>query len=89
LWRFYRGNQEQQSLLSAWPLPRPPDWVELVNTPLTSAEEEALRVCAQRGTPYGDGEWVENIVHCLGLVSTLRPRGRPRKKVSGTFFEGS
>jgi putative transposase len=68
-------------LLSAWPLPRPGDWVEEVNRPQTEAELEALRRCVQRGQPYGSDVWVKRTAGRLGLESTLRPRGRPKKPV--------
>lgn len=77
--RFPAAAAEQPPL-SAWPLPRPRNWVELVNQPQTEAELEAIRVSIQRGRPYGDAAWQKRIAKRLGLESTLRPRGRPRKR---------
>jgi putative transposase len=51
----------------------------MVNKPQTEAELEALRRSVVRGTPYGSEPWVEKIVKRLGLQSTIRPRGRPKK----------
>ena len=34
----------------------------------------------QRGNPYGDEAWSDRMVRKLGLETTLRPRGRPRKQ---------
>ncbi len=68
------------AVLSAWPLPRPDNWVEMVNEPQTEAELQALRHCVNRGTPYGDAGWSTTTSELLGLQSTLRPRGRPRRK---------
>ena len=42
-------------------------------------ELEAVRRSVQRGQPYGSELWSEQIVRTLGLESTVRPRGRPRK----------
>jgi putative transposase len=39
----------------------------------------ALRRSADRGTPFGGNRWQKNTVTKLGLESTLRNRGRPRK----------
>ena len=39
----------------------------------------ALRRCVMRGQPFGDEGWVKRTAPRLGLASTLRPRGRPRK----------
>jgi putative transposase len=43
-------------------------------------ETTALRRCANRGSPYGDEIWAQNVAEQLGLESTLRPRGRPVKE---------
>ncbi len=66
-------------MVSDWPLPRPNDWLEIVNRPQSHAELEALRRCANRGSPFGDASWVAKMANSLGLESTLRPRGRPRR----------
>jgi putative transposase len=59
------------------PLPR--QWRAWVNRPQSETEVEALRRCVRRGTPFGDERWVRQSAQRLGLTSTLRPRGRPRK----------
>ena len=75
--QFIWGDRE--SLLSAWPLDRPENWVDWVNGAQTDAEIEALRRCVNRGTPYGSENWKAQIAAALGLKYTLQPRGRPRK----------
>ena len=45
----------------------------------TFGEEEALRNCVRRGTPFGNEGWVKETVDRSGLETTLRPRGRPKK----------
>jgi len=77
--RWQRGSVEDKALLAPWPLPRRPGWVDHVNAPLTEAELAAVRRSVQRGNPLGDEAWCEKTVQRLGLESTLRPRGRPRK----------
>jgi len=67
-------------ILSAWPLPRPTDWLQLVNQPQTKAEVEALRCCVNRGRPFGDPNWVTDTAERLGLEWTIRLRGRPKKQ---------
>jgi putative transposase len=57
----------------------PRNWRSLVNKPITEKEAEAIQRSIQRGTPYGDKEWVTQAAVRLGLESTLRKRGRPRK----------
>jgi putative transposase len=63
--------------LHAGPVPRPPEWTDLVQAPHTEAEVAALRRCTARGTPFGTEAWVQTTAARLGLEYTLRPRGRP------------
>lgn len=79
LWRWRQEPEPAPRLLSPWPIPRLPRWVDRVNQPLSERELEAVRRCAQRGSPLGDEAWVESTARKLGLESTLRPRGRPQK----------
>jgi len=80
LHRWLRGTAEEKGLLSGWPLPRTPGWVQHVNAPQTEAELLALRRCVRRGRPFGDDSWSERAVSKLGLESTLRSPGRPHKQ---------
>ena len=80
LWIHEHGSPEQRRWLSAWPLPRPRAWGQYVNQAETEAELKALRHSVQRGKPYGREAWVSTTAEQLGLQSTLRARGRPRKK---------
>ncbi|MBN1909383.1 MAG: transposase [Pirellulales bacterium] len=66
-------------ILSKWPVPRPVDWLRIVNEPETEAELDTLCYCVERGQPFGPPDWVENAAEQLGLGWTLRPRGRPKK----------
>ena len=67
-----------------WPTAAPKDWLSLVNEPQTAAEETAalaaLRRSLARGAPFGDDAWARRTAARLGLESSLRPLGRPRKK---------
>jgi len=79
LWRMTQGDRDARALLAAWPLSRPRRWAEWVHEPQTEAEVAAIRRSIQRGCPFGDEAWTDNAVRELGLETTLRPRGRPRK----------
>lgn len=79
LYRWSRGTTAEKALLSAWPLPRAANWVEHVNTLASEAELASLRRSIARGVPFGPAAWIEATAARLGLESTLRPRGRPRK----------
>jgi hypothetical protein len=65
--------------LDPGPVPRGRRWLQHVNRPQTDAELKAIRHSLTRGTPYGSDVWMQATARQLGLESTLRPRGRPRK----------
>ena len=58
----------------------PRNWLDRVNSAQTKSEVEAVRRSIARGTPFGGERWTERTADRLGLESSLRPRGRPRKK---------
>ena len=64
---------------SEGPVPRGRLWLNHVTRPQSEAELAALRRSTQRGAPYGGERWQRRTVQTLGLESTLRPRGRPKK----------
>ena len=80
LWRVQRDRVDQPPRIHPWPVTRPSDWLTYVNQPAKAVEVDAVRHCARRGCPYGDGIWVAGVAEQLGLQSTLRPRGRPSKE---------
>lgn len=80
LWLRTRGSAEQRHILSRWPLPQPATWARHVNQPQSDAELVAIRRSVERGQPFGDDRWVEATAKRLGLDSTLRKRGRPKKQ---------
>ena len=77
LWR--RVHDDEAGLLDDGPLPLPRCWRQYVQRPQTEAELTALRSSVVRGAPFGETSWQERTAKKLGLQSTLRPRGRPRK----------
>jgi putative transposase len=79
-WSSAAPGRGGSPLLDAGPVPRQSSWLEHVNAAQTEAEVAALRECIRRRRPYGDGVWAERVARQLGLESSLRPRGRPRKK---------
>ena len=78
LWRWWQTPEPHPPLLSAWPIPRLPGWVNRVNEPLTDGELQSVRESAQRGRAFGDADSVESSVNRLGLHSNFRPRDRPK-----------
>jgi putative transposase len=84
LHRWLRASAADQLLLAAWPLPRRAGWVDHVNAPLTQAELDAVRRSIDRGQPFGESSWSRRTVRRLGLESTVRPQGRPKKHRIGS-----
>ncbi len=79
LWRRRQGG-DAAKILTRWPVAMPSDWLRRVNRALRPAELDAMRRSVTRGQPYGSEHWIRYAANRLGLESTLRPRGRPRKK---------
>jgi len=82
LWHCVDGNEA--ALSDDGPLPMPRRWRQHVQRPQTEAELEALRRSVVRGARFGEASWQERTAKKLGLQSTLRPRGRPRKTSPST-----
>jgi putative transposase len=74
------GEDPIRELLANWPIERPTDWVQRVNTPLSSVELKRLRNSVVRGCPFGTEAWVDRTARRLGLEHSLRREGRPPKK---------
>ncbi len=80
LWVRRFGSDKDRAMLSPWPVPEPPRWLRTVNAAMNDRELEAVRVCVNRGRPFGSESWVKRTAKRLGLEHTFRPRGRPRKE---------
>ena len=80
LYRWVQSSEPLRRLLSPWPLARSANWIRRVNEPLDDKELDRIRWSIRRGSPFGQSNWVESIASRLDLESTLRPRGRPKKK---------
>jgi len=76
---LHPGENNDRPALCPWPIARPADWQARVNRALTKKELDALRVSLIRGRPFGDEDWQKRTAKRLGLESTFRPRGRPKK----------
>ena len=83
LWRRRHTKAEERAFLlplSAWPVLPPRNWAAVVNRSQTEEEVEGLRRSVARGSPFGNDNWRKRTAVKLGLDSTLRPRGRPKKR---------
>ena len=64
--------------LGAWPVRRPGNWLNLVNTEMGQTDVERVQTSIVRSRPLGDPAWQGRIARRLKLEHTLRPIGRPR-----------
>lgn len=72
-----------RSLISEIPILLPENWSAFVDEPITAMELEKVRNSIERQAPYGSSGWRDNLSKELGLESTIRPRGRPKKVREG------
>jgi len=76
------GKDDKPITLCKSPVELPMQWQRMVNNPAAINETIAAQIekSIERGTPLGDDDWVIKAAGDLGLESTTRPRGRPRKQ---------
>lgn len=70
---------KQKEFLATWPVSKPENYIEWLNESQAPDEEESIQKSIQQGGPFGEDLWVSKIVKKLGIESTIRPRGRPKK----------
>lgn len=64
-----------------WPADMPENYLKWVNI-LNEHEDnklEKIRHSIKRGNPYGSESWIKETAKKSNLISTLIPRGRPKK----------
>jgi len=62
--------------LSPWPIPKPENWVDLVNDARTNDPVDQIRAAIKNDRPLGESSWASATARAVGL--SLRKRGRPR-----------
>lgn len=81
LWVRENGKEKDKALLSKWPIEMPENYSEWVNEkePKEDKDLDHIRNSIRRGSPLGESGWVNATARKLGLQSTLKPFGRPKK----------
>ena len=59
----------------------PTDYNELVQIPLTPGELETARHSVNKGKPFGEDGWTDDMIRIYKLNITTRERGRPKKGI--------
>jgi putative transposase len=76
-WSSLRRRYDAPSWLALWPVPRPDDWIAMVNLPQTDAELASMRTAMRTGQPLGNDDWCRVVRTHLG-ISEPKQRGRSR-----------
>lgn len=75
-WRWSSASQHApcsgRPSLAEWPVPKPPDWRDLVNVPDPSRIVTELRRALQTGMPFGSDAWQARTLEALGLRTRTR-----------------
>ena len=72
-------NESNRPVLSSPPVPLPVRWTDQLACEISEEVFEWIMHCIKRSCPYGESSWVQKTAVRLGIETTLRPRGRPKK----------
>ena len=78
--RAVASREPTREILAEWPIERPADWVQRVNSALSAGELKRLCCSVMRNRPFGTDAWTDRTARRLDLEHTLRPEGRPPRK---------
>ena len=76
--QWFWTSSRYPEMTDPWPISEPKDFDEWVNQPLSPIELTHLRTCVNRQAPFGTLIWQKRVAKSSGLLSTLRPLGRPK-----------
>ena len=71
-----RSGARRKVALADWPVPRPQDWLALVQAE-NPDETAEVRNSVIRSAPYGPDLWKQRVAQLLGLEQSLQREGRP------------
>lgn len=91
-WSSHRETlgKRLRTVIDELPIELPKAWESCVHMMLTESDLQRIRESVNRQSPYGTPVWVTTLCRELGIESTIRPRGRPKKIVRSrkkTFSE--
>ena len=78
-WSSLAGETPTTVSMDDWPVPRPRNWLTVVNEPEAPRDMSRIRRSIRRGIPFGESGWTRTMATRLGLQERVRPVGRPRK----------
>jgi REP-associated tyrosine transposase len=71
----HRSNNCDPALLDEWPVPIPLNWLAHLNEPQNQIDLSKLREALAKGRPFGDPQWIDQMVATFDLQHTVRPQG--------------
>ncbi len=80
-WKFISSNSEINDIVDELPIELPENWEEIKKEVLNKKSKENIENSIQRQSPYGQDDWVNDTAKKYDIVSTINPRGRPKKIV--------
>jgi putative transposase len=72
-WRWsslWDRPRESRAILDPLGFELPADWVEIVNTPVSTRVAQRIKESIQQGRPYGPAQWVNKTEAMLGRTAT-------------------
>jgi putative transposase len=76
---LWRRERRLDAWLEPWPIARPENWVAMVNGDEDGNGLAQIRHAIARNSPLGEEVWSVQTAKLMGLESTLRRPGRPKK----------
>lgn len=80
-WTYVSSNSKINDFIDELPIKLPENWEEIKKDILKKKDKEKIDNSIQRQSPYGEDDWVHDIALKYDIVSTINPRGRPKKVI--------
>ncbi len=78
-WKYTSINNKINHFVNELPIELPKDFREYKKI-LNEEEKKKIENSIQRQSPYGEEEWMNLTAEKYNIISTIKPRGRPRKQ---------
>ena len=67
------------------PIELPQNWEEFKKEVSNKKDKAKIDNSIQRQSPYGEDAWVNDTAQKYDILSTINPRGRPKKVIDGKY----
>ncbi len=81
-----QDNSDKPFKITPGPVTLPANWPQHLKQNINQQDKQKLETSLKRGAPFGDNEWIGLAAAKLGLESTLREKGRPKKCTGHLHF---